>query len=257
MQKLYIDTHAHYTDKQFNNDRDELLNTIKKDFYALVEIGCDLKTSKLALDLSDKYDFIYSALGIHPSEVKNAKPSDLDFIKQNAKEKKVVAIGEIGLDYYWDKEDEIKSLQKRMFILQLQIARDKNLPVVIHSREASKDTLDIMKTYASDMRGIIHCYSYSYETAVEYIKMGYYIGIGGVVTYNNAKKLQEVVEKIPLKHLVLETDAPYLSPVPNRGKRNSSLNLKYVVEKIAQLKGISEQEVLETTYNNARCVYNI
>ena len=257
MQKLYIDTHAHYTDKQFNDDRSELLNTIKNDFYGLVEIGCDLNTSKLALDLSNKYDFIYSTLGIHPSEVKNAKSGDLDFIRQNAKAKKVVAIGEIGLDYYWDKEDEIKNLQKRMFILQLNIAKEKHLPVVIHSRNASKDTLDIIKTYASDMKGIIHCYSYSYETALEYVKMGYYIGIGGVVTYNNAKTLQEVVQKIPLNHLVLETDSPNLSPDPNRGKRNASLNLKYVVKKIAELKGISEQEVLKTTFKNAKEVYNI
>ncbi len=257
MRKLYIDTHAHYTDKQFNNDRKELLNTLSNDFYALVEIGCDIKTSKLSLDLSDKYEFIYSTIGIHPSEVKNAKSDDLDFIRKNSKGRKVVAIGEIGLDYYWDKEDEIKNLQKKMFILQLQIAKEKKLPVVIHSREASKDTLYIIKTYAADMKGIIHCYSYSYETAKEYVKMGYYIGIGGVVTYNNAKKLQETVEKIPLEHLVLETDAPYLAPVPNRGKRNSSLNLKYVVTKIAELKGVSEQEVLEKTFKNAREVYNI
>lgn len=257
MEKLYIDTHAHLTDKQFDEDRSHILTELQKSFSAVVEIGCDFKTSGSALKLAHENTLVYAALGIHPSEVKNARLSDLDFIKQNATAKKVVAIGEIGLDYYWDKDEDIKALQKRWFIMQLDIARQNNLPVVIHSREAAKDTLDIIKTYASDLNGIIHCYSYSYEQALEYTRLGYYLGIGGVVTYNNSKKLQEVVEKIPLEYLVLETDSPYLSPIPNRGKRNSSLNLPFIVEKIAELKNITSEAVLKQTYKNACKVYKI
>lgn len=256
-EKLYIDTHVHYTDKQFDKDRKNLMNELQETFYAVVEIGCDYKSSNAAVNLSKEYDFVYSAIGIHPSDVKHARLSDMEWIKKNARTDKVVAIGEIGLDYHWDKEYEVQLKQKRAFILQMQIAKDYHLPIVVHSREAAKDTLDMIKEYASDLTGIIHCYAYSYEMAKEYVKMGYYLGIGGVVTYPNAPRLHEVVEKIPLEYLVLETDCPYLSPVPNRGKRNSSLNLSHVVEKIAELKGISTEKVLEQTCINAKKVYNL
>lgn len=256
-EKLYIDTHTHYCDKQFNSDRAELMKELEQKFHAIVEIGCDIKTSQDALALADKYDFVKAAIGIHPSDVKAANLSDIDWIKQNAKNKNVVAIGEIGLDYYWDKDKEIQDRQKRTFIVQMDIARQNKLPIVVHSREASKDTLDMIKEYASDLSGIIHCYSYSYETAKEYIKMGYFLGIGGVVTYENAPKLHEVVSKIPIDFLVLETDCPYLPPASKKRTRNSSLNLPEVVEQIAKLKNISVDAVLQATHTNAKKVYNI
>lgn len=255
--KLYTDTHVHYTDRQFDKDRASLLKELEKDFYAIVEIGCDYKTSKDALNLSREYDFVYATVGIHPSDVKRSKLSDFEWLKEHAGEDKVVGIGEIGLDYHWDKEYEVQLRQKRAFIVQMQIAKDQQLPIVIHSREAAKDTLDIVKEHGRDLKGIMHCYAYSYEMAKEYVKMGYYLGIGGVVTYNNAPRLHEVVEKIPLEHLVLETDCPYLAPVPHRGKRNSSLYLDLVVDKIAELKGIDRERVLEQTCMNARTVYHL
>lgn len=256
-EKRYIDTHVHYTDRQFDSDRKKLMEELQRSFYAVVEIGCDLKTSESALKLSEEYDFVYCTIGIHPSDVKHSRLSDIDWIRKNASNNKVVAIGEIGLDHHWDKEYEPQLRQKRAFILQMQIAKENKLPIVIHSRDAAKDTMDIVKEHGKDLKGIMHCYPYSYEMAKDYVNMGYYLGIGGVVTYSNAPRLHEVVEKIPLEYLVLETDSPYLSPVPNRGKRNSSLNLTYVVEKIAELKKISVEEVLEQTCINAKNIYNL
>ena len=168
---------------------------------------------------------------------------------------KVVAVGEIGLDYYWNKENH--ETQKKWFVRQLNLAREKNLPVLIHSREAAADTMEIMKNYASGLDGVIHCYSYSKEMALEYIKMGFYIGVGGVVTFKNARKLKEVVEAIPLESILLETDCPYLAPEPYRGKRNSSLYLSYVADEIAKLKGITKEEVVRQTEANAREMYRI
>ena len=183
-------------------------------------------------------------------------PADyLQQLAEWAQHPKVVAIGEIGLDYYWDNESH--DLQKEWFVRQLNLARELNLPVLIHSREAAADTMEIMKEYASGLRGVIHCYSYSAEMAKEYVKMGYYIGIGGVVTFKNAKKLKQVVQEIPLESIVLETDCPYLAPVPYRGKRNSSLYLPYVAEEIAALKGAAAEDVVLQTEENARKLYGL
>jgi len=169
---------------------------------------------------------------------------------------KIVAVGEIGLDYYWDEPGH--DIQKKWFERQLELAREVKLPVVIHSRDAAKDTLDMMKAlHAEKIGGVIHCFSYTKEMAREYLNMGFYLGIGGVVTFKNAKKLKEVVEYMPMEQMVLETDCPYLSPVPNRGKRNSSLNLPYVVEEVARIKGISEDEVIEITNRNAKTMYRL
>ena len=176
-------------------------------------------------------------------------------MEQLLHEEKVVAVGEIGLDYYWDKEQH--EIQKEWFIRQLQLARKLNMPVNIHSREAAQDTMEIMKEYAADMKAIIHCYSYSKEMAEEYVKMGYLLGIGGVVTFKNAKKLKEVVKAVPLSHIVLETDCPYLAPEPNRGKRNASSNLIYVAQTIAELKGTTTEEVIAVTEENARKFYGL
>ena len=193
--------------------------------------------------------------GIHPDEVGSLNEESFESMKTLFQRDKVVAVGEIGLDYYWNKENH--EMQKKWFIRQLNLAREKNLPVLIHSREAAADTMEIMKNYASGLNGVIHCYSYSKEMALEYIKMGFYIGVGGVVTFKNARKLKEVVEAIPLESILLETDCPYLAPEPYRGKRNSSLYLSYVADEIARLKGITREEVVRQTEANAREMYRI
>jgi TatD DNase family protein len=204
----------------------------------------------------EKYSFVYGAVGVHPSDTEELTETLIDWLEEVAKKPKVVAIGEIGLDYHWD--EPAKEVQKHWFNRQLELARKVSLPVVIHSRDAAKDTLDIMKEQkAEELGGVIHCFSYGVEMAKEYLNMGFYLGIGGVLTFTNAKKLKEVVSYMPMDRMVLETDCPYLAPVPNRGKRNSSLNLPYVVKAISELKGISEEEVVAVTNKNARDMYHI
>lgn len=251
---MIFDTHAHYDDEQFNGDRDILLTHMEDNGVStIINVGASLDGCKNSIALAEKYPFIYAAIGVHPDEVGSLNEETFAWLKKQCEHQKVVAVGEIGLDYYWDNESH--DLQKKWFIAQLNIAKEKNLPVVIHSREAAQDTLEIMKEYAKDLTGIIHCFSYSVEMAKEYVKMGFYIGIGGVVTFKNSKKLKDVVSEIPLERIVLETDCPYLSPAPNRGKRNSSLNLKYVIEEIARIKDISPEEVIRQTELNAYTVY--
>ena len=178
------------------------------------------------------------------------------WLREQVKKEKVVAVGEIGLDYYWDKEEEVQKNQRIWFRRQLELAKESNLPVIIHSRDAAADTMEIMKeAHVQGIKGVIHCFSYSKEQAQEYVKMGYYIGVGGVATFKNAKKLKEVIETIPLEKILLETDCPYMAPEPYRGKRNSSLYLPYVVEKIAGLKGVTAKEVEEVTYRNAEQLF--
>ena len=207
-------------------------------------------------ELAEKYPFIYAGVGIHPDYVGSLNEEKLRMLAELCKKPKTVVVGEIGLDYYWDKEAH--DIQKRWFIEQLKMAQEAELPVNIHSRDAVKDTLDIMRQeHAGTTGGIIHCFSYSKEIAAEYLKMGLYLGIGGVVTFENAKKLKEVVKYAPLSQIVLETDSPYLAPKPNRGKRNSSLNLPYVVRMIAELKEVTEEEVISVTRENARTLLGI
>ena len=199
--------------------------------------------------------FIYGAAGVHPDDVGELNEENFMRLRAILREEKMVAVGEIGLDYYWDNESH--EVQKTWFIRQLELARELEMPVIIHSREAAADTLQIMKEHARGLKGVIHCFSYSAEMAREYVKMGFFIGVGGVVTFKNSRKLKEVVEETPLEYLLLETDCPYLAPVPNRGKRNSSLNLVYVAEQIAELKQLSYDEVVEQTEKNARRLYNL
>jgi TatD DNase family protein len=206
--------------------------------------------------LTKTYDFVYGAVGIHPEEVAHLKPEDMDWLGELSHSEKIVAIGEIGLDYHY--EEPGKELQQEWFIHQLQLAEREQLPVIIHSREAAQDTLEIMKEYCDwSQGGVIHCFSYSPEMAKIYLRKGFYLGIGGVVTFKNSKKLKEVVEMAPLEQMVLETDAPYLTPVPNRGQRNDSRQLVYVVDMIAGLKGISPEEVVKVTEENARRLYRL
>lgn len=252
-----FDTHTHYDDKAFDPDRDELLQSLDKNgIEAVVNVGASIQSTKNTLQLIEKYPFVYGAAGVHPNETGELSDGWMDWLKHAAGEEKIVAIGEIGLDFHW-KEPEQK-VQKGWFVRQLALARETGLPVIIHSRDAAKDTLDIMKAEnARDMGGVIHCFSYGVELAREYLNMGFYLGIGGVVTFSNGKKLKAVVEYMPLEQMVLETDCPYLSPVPNRGKRNSSLNLPYVVEMVSWIKGIPRDEVIAITNQNARRMYRI
>ncbi|MFQ7553292.1 MAG: TatD family hydrolase, partial [Blautia marasmi] len=223
---------------------------------AVVNVGASIQSTKNTLELMKKYSFVYGAAGVHPNETAELNEHLMDWLRHVAGKEKVVAIGEIGLDYYWNQPEP--EVQKHWFVRQLDLAREVNLPVIVHSRDAAKDTLDIIKAEnARDMGGVIHCFSYSVEMAREYLSMGFYLGIGGVLTFNNAKKLKEVVDYMPMDQLVLETDCPYLSPVPNRGKRNSSLNLPYVVKAVSEIKGISEEEVIAVTRENARRMYRL
>ena len=253
---MIIDTHAHYDDEQFDTDRDELLKSIEAGGIGLiVNAGSTIDSWKKIVELTEAYSFMYGAIGIHPDEVGDMDDVQFSRMSDLLELDKIVAVGEIGLDYYWDKEEH--DLQKEWFIRQLGLAREKDMPVIIHSRDAAADTFEIMKQHAAGMKAVIHCYSYSAEMAREYVKMGYYIGVGGVVTFKNAKKLKQVVEEIPLASIVLETDCPYLAPVPYRGKRNTSLYLPYVAEQVAELKGITVEDVIRQTEKNSRELYGL
>lgn len=251
---MLIDTHAHYDDAAFDEDRKQLISSLQKENIIAVNVGASLDSSREAVFLAHEYDNIFAAVGMHPDEVYELNDSDMDTLKNYSKDDRVLAIGEIGLDY--SREDADREVQKYWFSKQLDVAREVKLPVLIHSRDAAKDTFDIMKEKnAGEIGGVVHCYSYGAELAKEYLKMGMFFGIGGVVTFKNAKKLKEVVEFLPINSIVLETDSPYLAPEPNRGKRNSSLNLKYVVKVISEIKGISEEEVISVTGENALRLY--
>lgn len=252
-----FDTHAHYDDEAFDEDREELLAQLPQQGIAkVVNIGASLDSCKRTIELMERYDYIYGAIGVHPSDTAELTEENFAWLKEQCQLEKCLAVGEIGLDYYWDEPD--REIQKKWFIRQLQMARELQLPVVIHSREAAKDTIDIMKEQkAEEIGGVVHCYSYTKETAKTFLDMGFYFGIGGVVTFKNAKKLKEAVEYIPMDRIVIETDCPYLAPDPNRGKRNSSLNLPYVIKEIAALKGLTEEQVKEITWENAHRLYRI
>ena len=249
---MLFDTHAHMDDRAFDADRETLLSALpEQGIGLLMNPGCSLVSSRAASALASRYDYIYAAVGSHPDAADEVNDVTLEEYRTLCKlNPKIRAIGEIGLDYYWDKENHEK--QEYWFRRQIALAREEKLPMIIHSREAAADTLRVMKEEKSEeIGGVIHCFSYSVEMAEEYLKMGFYLGIGGVVTFKNAKKIKEVVQMAPMERILLETDSPYLAPVPYRGKRNSSLYLPYVVQEIAELKGISEEEVIETTEKNA------
>ena len=256
---MIFETHAHYDDAKFDTDREMLLADLpQRGISPVINVGSSIATTKTTLSLAQEYPFLYAAVGVHPSDVDDLNEDTYAWLRQQTTLQKTVAVGEIGLDYYWDKEPEVQQKQRYWFVRQLEIARETKLPVIIHSREAAKDTMDLMKAEkAGEIGGVIHCYSYSLEQAKEYLNMGFYLGIGGVLTFNNAKKLKEVVEYMPLDRIVLETDCPYLSPVPNRGKRNSSLNLPYVVAEISRIKQIPEEQVIEATNQNAKKMYRL
>ena len=254
---MIFDTHAHYDDDAFDEDREDLIKAIlESDIKRIVNVGANLKTSQNSIDLANKYDLFYAAVGVHPDDCDEVDDAGIDKLREMSREKKVVAIGEIGLDYYWHKDNP--DIQKNAFKRQIELAKEVSLPIIIHSREAARDTMDILaETNAGVNSGVVHCFSYSPEIALEAIKLGFYVGVGGVVTFKNAKKLKETVERIPLEKIVLETDCPYLAPVPFRAKRNSSLYLEYVVYEIAMIKQTDAETVKEITYKNALDMYRL
>ena len=254
---MIFETHAHYDDEQFDSGREALLASLPDcGIKRVVNVGASIASTRNSVELAEKYDFIYATVGVHPSEIEELNEERLEWLRELTKLKKVVAVGEIGLDYYWDKEPEVQERQRYWFKRQMELAKEAKLPIVVHSRDAAADTLQVMKeAHAEEIPGVIHCYSYSPEIAQEFIKMGYYIGVGGVVTFKNAKKLKETVEQIPLERILLETDCPYMAPEPYRGKRNDSRYIPYIVEKIAELKRISIEEVEQITWQNATKLY--
>ena len=257
LETLIFDSHAHFDDEAFDKDREELLASLKENGvgYA-VNVTASVESLKIVPEMVKKYDFLYGTIGVHPNETELMTEALLEEMEILCRMGKIVAVGEIGLDYYWDEPE--RDIQKKWFVRQLELAEKTELPVVIHSRDAAKDTLDIMKEFQGRLHGgVIHCFSYGVEIAREYLDMGYYLGIGGVLTFKNAKKLKEVVQLAPLERIVLETDSPYLSPEPFRGKRNDSTRLKYVVEHLSEMKHITKEEVIRQTTQNAMNLYGI
>ncbi len=276
---MIFETHAHYDDEKFTEDREEVLADLpKRGIRPVINVGASIESTKTTLEIAESHDFVYAAVGVHPSDIDGLNEETFAWLAEQTKHQKTVAIGEIGLDYYWDKEADVQKQQRYWFRRQLELARREMLPVIIHSRDAAEDTMDILQEFHrmtkrddSDVTsrtglangtseqgycwdetpGVIHCYSYSLEMAHEFIKMGYYIGVGGVVTFKNAKKLVRTVEEIPMERILLETDCPYMAPEPHRGTRNDSRNIPYVIEKIAQIKGIDPKVVEETARENA------
>ncbi len=249
-----FDSHTHYDDERFDEDRDELLSTMaQKGVCGIVHAATDIQSSEKGIEYSEKYNNFYTSVGIHPQCVDEIENDYLIRLENLAKHDKVVAIGEIGLDYYWTTDTKDKQLD--VFENQLILANKLELPVIIHSREATKDCMELLNKYRP--RGVVHCFSGSAETAKEVLRIGMYIGFTGVITFPNSKKAIEALEVVPMDRLVLETDCPYMAPVPNRGKRCDSSMIAFMAEKVAQLKGITAQEVLNITCENAKRLYNI
>lgn len=256
---MIFETHAHYDDARFDDDRDSLIASLQPNgIGTVINVGASIESTKSTIELAKKYDFIYAAVGVHPSDIADLNEETYAWLREQTAFSKTVAIGEIGLDYYWDKEPEVQQRQREWFRRQMDLAYEVNLPVIIHSRDAAEDTMQILKEYGPRERaGVIHCYSYSPEMAKEFVKLGYDIGVGGVVTFKNAKKLVETVKEIPLERILLETDCPYMAPEPHRGKRNSSLYLEYVAEKIGQIKELSQSVVIQQTTLNAQNLFKL
>lgn len=254
---MIFDSHAHYNDSRFDDDRDKVLESITgKNVGYIMNVADSMHSLEKVLAISEKYPFVYASVGVHPEEVTELTEKDIDILREYTKHPKVKAIGEIGLDYYWG--DVEKDLQKKWFSRQIELAREVNLPIIVHDREAHGDTIDILKAEkAIDVGGVLHCFSGSREMARDVLNLGMYVGIGGTLTFKNARKIKEVAQYVPVESIVLETDAPYLAPEPFRGKRNSSDLIKYVVNELATIKGISPCDVEEITFRNAKRCYRI
>ncbi len=255
---MLFDTHAHYDEKRFDSNRDELLASMRENNVGLIlNPGCDLETSLRAVSYAKKYDFMYAAVGIHPENIEDGWESSLDDIKKLAQnEPKVRAIGEIGLDYYWEKEERGRARQQVVFRRQMELAKELGLPVIVHDREAHGDCMEITRKFP-EVTGVYHCYAGSVEMARELVKLGYCISFTGVVTFKNARKAIEVIRDIPLTRIMIETDSPYMAPEPFRGKRNSSLYVYRVAETVAEIKGIPVSEVEDITTENGKRLFGI
>lgn len=254
---MLIDSHVHLDDRRYNKDRDRIIKGLEADGVELIiNIGADLQTSIASVSLAEKYDNVYAAVGVHPHSAKEVDESTIEILKTFADREKVLAIGEIGLDFHYDHSP--RDVQRKWFRRQLELAKEVNLPVVIHSREADQEVFDIMKeAQDGSLRGVLHCYSGSVEMAREYIKLGFYLSLAGPVTFNNARILKEVAKEVPLDRLLIETDSPYLTPTPNRGKRNEPAYVRYVAAEIAELKGIPYDELIKATNKNTKELFKI
>lgn len=254
---MLIDSHAHLDSSQFKEDLDEVMKKIEESGVELViNPAANMSSSRKIVELVKKYTLLYGAVGVHPHDTTDMKEKDLSEIKELAKKEKIVAIGEIGLDYYYDHSP--RDIQKKMFIEQIKIAKELKLPIIVHEREAAKDVYDIIREEnTEELKGVIHCFSGSLEMALEYIKLGFYISFGGPVTFKNAKKAKLVVSEAPIENILVETDSPYLTPTPYRGKRNDSTYLKYIVEEISKLKNMDYDTISEITNKNTKKLFNI
>ena len=257
-----FDSHSHYNDEKFNEDREQIIKeTYEAGVTKFVCAGYNIDSSVVSLEISKKYEFIYSICGISPNDIPQSEQqlwkdiAEISKIVKDNKSKKLVAIGEIGLDYYWNKDN--KELQKQAFIKQIELANELELPIVIHSRDASVDTLDIIRNNKVEKSGIFHCCQLNQELVRQALELGYYISFAGPITFKNSKNAPEIIKMVPMDRILIETDSPYLSPEPNRGKRNDCRNVKYVAQKIADVKEITVEEVAQKTYGNAIRIFNI
>ena len=250
-----LDSHAHYNDEKFDDDRD----TIIKEAYnsgitTIINAGYSLESSKKAIEIANQYKFMYATVGVTPNDIEDLKGNYIEDIEELAKSYKVVAIGEIGLDYYWNKENKEK--QKQIFMEQIKLANKLDLPIVIHTREAVMDTIDILKKIECKKRGVFHCCPLNRELVKEALKLGFYISFAGPVTFKNSKNAAEIINLVPIERILIETDSPYLSPEPVRGTRNDSRNVKYIAQKIADIKGLTVEEIAKQTYKNAQKIFD-
>lgn len=257
-----FDSHAHYDDEKFDQDREEIIQKIyDSGVEKFISAGYSLESSKRAIELADKYEFIYTTVGISPNDVKQTLEETIEDIKKlediitRKENDKIVGIGEIGLDYYWNKEN--KEIQKQAFIMQIELANRLNLPITIHTREAVSDTLEILKQHPVQQKGVFHCCPLNRELVKEALKLGFYISFAGPATFKNSKNAQEIVEMVPNDRMLIETDSPYLAPEPVRGTRNDSRNVRYIAEKIANIKSLSTEEIAEITYQNTLKIFKI
>lgn len=251
----FFDSHSHYNDESFDNDREELIQkTLDEKITRMMCVGYNVEKSLKAIEIAENNDFIYASCGISPNDIEDYTEENLQKIEEMAKSDKVVAIGEIGLDYHWNKEN--KELQKELFIKQIDIANKYNKPIIIHTRDAYTDTIEILKAHPVKNTGIFHCCPLNQELIKDGLNLGYYISFTGVITFKNAKP-EGAVSIVPMDRILIETDSPYMSPEPHRGERNTSINVKYVAQKIADIKGISLEEVSKATYNNTNKIFKI